>query len=284
MGHSRVVMGAALVTLSLAAGCAADTGGTASTPSASASTSVPPPSVTATPTPTPTPSPSPTALASVILVCGNLDDDIDYLPQEDPVDLDGTPNFTSLWEQQFGCDTGMGDGTVTEAVAVETPLQQAVVALGRKIGYGEYGDESDSDAQILYSVFQGCGSNEPDDYYATSKDLSDGQVDEIRLWMTLCPDHPQAKIWRAAISASAEARKAEKSGNRVYDGTYLVPSEMKRGTFVVEDVENCYWETRNSSGDIVANNFVLAAPRVVAKVDRSAVVFTAEGCGQWNRQ
>jgi len=59
---------------------------------------------------------------------------------------------------------------------------------------------------------------------------------------------------------------------------------MKRGTFVVEDVENCYWETRNSSGDIVANNFVLAAPRVVAKVDRSAVVFTAEGCGQWNRQ
>ena len=226
------------------------------------------------------------ALSPVYLVCGNLDKEIDYTAQEVSVALDGTPDFRALWKQRFGCDTGMGADTVVDAVPVETPLQRAVVAQGRKIGYGDYGEESEkeSDEQVLYSVFEGCGWNEPDDYYVTSDDLSDGQVDEIRLWMLLCPKHPQAKQWRAAISSSASARQAEKSGDRVYDGTYKVPSEMRRGTFVVKEVKNCYWETRDSSGDIIANNFVLAAPRVVAKVGRAAVVFTAEGCGQWNRQ
>jgi hypothetical protein len=217
-------------------------------------------------------------------VCGNLDAGVDYTPHEIPVALDGTPDFTAVWRQHLGCDTSMGNEAVEDAVAVETPLQRAVVALGRKIGYGDYGDESASDEQLLYSVMEGCGANEPGDYYATAEDLSESQIDEIRLWMTLCPKHPQAKKWRAAITSSTAARKAEKSGNRVYDGTYGVPSEMRRGTFIVEDVDDCYWETRDSSGDIIANNFVKAAPRVVAVISSSAVVFTSEGCGQWNRQ
>jgi hypothetical protein len=60
---------------------------------------------------------------------------------------------------------------------------------------------------------------------------------------------------------------------------------MATGTFVAENVENCSWETRDGNGDILDNNFVLAAPRVIAEVDAGAVVFTTEGaCGYWNRQ
>lgn len=271
----------AVLAMALTAGC----GGEPSPNTTSALSSAPAPRATEvlTQEPGPTPSTSPTALESVFLVCGNLDKDIEYTPQEVPVALDGSPDFSALWKERFGCDVGMGDGDVSQEIPVESPLQEAVVASARKIGYGSYGDESDSDEQVLYSVFQGCGSNDPDDYYATADDLSEEQLDEIRLWLTLCPKHPQAKQWRTAMSSSAEARKAEESGARVYDGTYRVPSEMKRGTFVVKDVENCYWETRDSSGKIVANNFVLAAPRVVAKVGSTAVVFSAQGCGQWNR-
>lgn len=287
MGNSRAVRCVtALLAGGLLAGCAGEPTAAPSTapaasvsdaPSATASSTP-----TATPTPTPTPSPTPT-LESVVLVCGNLDKNIEYTPQEIPVAADGTPDFGGLWKQHLGCDTGMGDEEVTETVPVQTPLQRGVVAFARSIGYGEF-EGYTNDEQNLYWVFEGCGGNDPKDYYATAKDLSDPQVDEVRLYLTLCPDHPQAKKWRSAISASAAARKAEKDGTRVYDGTYNVPSQMKRGTYVVKDVEDCYWETRDSSGNIVANNFVPAAPRVVAEVGRSAVVFTAEGCGQWNRQ
>lgn len=116
------------------------------------------------------------------------------------------------------------------------------------------------------------------------QDYSEGQIAELKAWMTLCPNHPQAATWRKNIAASAKAIGAEKNGERVYDGTYKVPNEMKRGTWIVENVEDCYWETRDNDGDILANNFITAAPRVVAKVSKRAVVFTARGCGQWNLQ
>ena len=53
-----------------------------------------------------------------------------------------------------------------------------------------------------------------------------------------------------------------------------VPSEMKRGTFVATNVKDCYWETRDINGNILANNFVTAAPRVQAIVSTKAA-----GCG-----
>lgn len=233
----------------------------------------------------PTSSAPPASVSSVTLICGNLDKDVDYEEHTVALAPDGTPDYGSLWQQRLGCDAGMGDlDEASQTVPVITPLQQAVAAAAQKIGYGEYENATDSDEQVLYSVYQYCGSNDPTDHYATSNDFSDSQVDELRLWMVLCPRHPQATKWRAGIAASAKARQAENNGTRVYDGTYKVPSEIKRGTFVVEDVENCYWETRNKAGRIIANDFVVAAPRVEAVIGSSAVVFTAEGCGQWNRQ
>jgi hypothetical protein len=219
------------------------------------------------------------------LVCGNLDNDVEYEEHTVALAADGTPDYGDLWKQRLDCDASLGDlDEASQTVPVITTLQRGVVAAAKKIGYGEFENETETDEQILYSVYQYCGSNDPTDPYATMKDFSDGQVDELRLWMVLCPKHPQAKKWRSGIGASAEARKAEENGTRVYDGTYNVPSQMKRGTFVVRNVKDCYWETRDSAGNIIANNFVLAAPRVVAVVGGSAVVFTAEGCGEWNRE
>jgi len=112
---------------------------------------------------------------------------------------------------------------------------------------------------------------------------SDSQVLELKAWMTLCPNHPHAAQWHAGIAATAKDTQAVKDGIRVYDGTYQVPSEMKRGTFVATNVKDCYWETRDINGNILANNYVTAAPRVQATVSTKAVVFTSRDCGQWNR-
>lgn len=86
------------------------------------------------------------------------------------------------------------------------------------------------------------------------------------------------------LAASKENAKAEAAGERFYDGTYAVPGQIKPGTYVVEDVQNCYWETRDSNGKILANDFVPAAPRVRATVGRTASVLTVRGCGLWVKQ
>jgi hypothetical protein len=168
-------------------------------------------------------------------------------------------------------------GDVVEYVTVSTPLQKAVAAAARRANYG------DADDANLYSVHEGCGSNDPTDYYATESEYSEAQVLELRAYLTLCPKHPQAGKWKAGIAATVEAQKAEANGTRVGNGTYAVPGEMRRGTWAVKNVENCYWETRDADGEILANNFILAAPRAVAKVSTRAVVFTSQGCGTWNR-
>ncbi|MFQ6172557.1 hypothetical protein ACK8HX_13190 [Oryzobacter sp. R7] len=216
-------------------------------------------------------------MGSVDLVCGNLDTGVDFTVHSVRVAADGSPDFRELWARKLNCDAGM-TGEVVESVPVTTPLQKAVAAAARVADY------SSGDAGNVYSIYEGCGANDPADYYATESEYSRAQVLELRAYLTLCPKHPQAAKWRKGIAATGQAIEAEENGTRVGNDTYKVPNEMKRGTWVVKDVEDCYWETRDDEGEILANNFVLAAPRVVAKVTRAAVVFTSQGCGTWNRQ
>lgn len=270
------VVSVALVAASLLLSSCASDADPATATSAPVATATPSPSRT-TASPTPTPTPTPSTLSSVDLVCGNLDTDVDYSVHTVPLAEDGSPDYRDLWALKLTCDAGMTGGVV-ESVPVITPLQKAVAAAAREANYGE------DDEGNLYSVYDGCGANDPADYYATSSEYSEAQVLEIRAYLTLCPKHPQAAKWKKGIAATGQAIEAEKNGTRVGNDTYKVPTEMKRGTWVVEDVDDCYWETRDANGEILANNFVLAAPRVVAKVTNAAVVFTSQGCGTWNRQ
>jgi hypothetical protein len=193
-----------------------------------------------------------------------------------PLGVDGSPDYQAMWDKKLRCDAGtLGR---TGFVPVATALQQAVAAAARRADYGP------SDERNLYQVYQYCGSNDPNDAHTTMSEYNESQSLELQAWLTLCPTHPQADKWRSGIAAGVKGQAAEKSGNRVYDGTYQVPSQMQRGTFVAENVKDCYWETRDAAGRILANDFVLAAPRVEAKVTGPAVVFTSRSCGQWNRQ
>lgn len=290
-GGSRqlAVFTLSLVGAALLAGCdslphPATTSSAAITPSSTAATTKP----TSTAPPQPADSTSSTSTTAepvtISLICGSIDRNVDYTSFPVLLDEKGVPDYRSLWRKKLSCDDGMAPHVEINAVEPTTKLQDAVLAAAKKAGYWGASDDETTPGEALYSVYQGCGSNDPTDHYATATDYSEEQILELKAWMVLCPDHPQAKKWRKSIVASGELLIAEKNGSVVYDGTHDVPKQMQRGTFVVEDVEDCYWETRNSTGQIISNDFVLAAPRVVATVGKSAVVFTARGCGKWVRQ
>ncbi|MFD0968121.1 hypothetical protein [Plantactinospora endophytica] len=75
--------------------------------------------------------------------------------------------------------------------------------------------------------------------------------------------------------------KLEAEGRIFADGTYLVRKEIKPGRYVTTDVEGCYWERQDRSGEIIDNNFTLSARRVQVTIKPSDYGFMSENCGQW---
>lgn len=221
--------------------------------------------------------------APITVVCGNLDAGISFEPRELVLNPDGSGQFDELWAGQYRCDEGMSSDSVRASVKVQTSLQLAAVAAGRAAGKGEY---FNSDEEILYAIYEMCVGSGSGAYYSDLATLSEDQARDTQVTLTLCPNHPDAETWRSKSAAGDGLRAAEANGTRIPPGgSYLIPSEMSRGTFAAENVTDCYWETRDANGEIVDNNFVLAAPRVVAEVGDVAVVFTTQGgCGYWNRQ
>lgn len=219
----------------------------------------------------------------ITLYCGNPDAGIPFEVRTLPIAPDGTGDFAELWAGQYRCDDQMASSPVRATARVQTALQSGAVAAGRAAGKGEY---FDSDEEILYAIYEACAMTGSGAYYANLQTLSPAQAQDTQVTLSLCPNHPDAETWRSKSAAGEAVRQAEASGARVPPGgTYAVPDQMTRGTFVAENVTDCYWETRDANGDIVDNNFVLAAPRVVAEVTDAAVVFTTQGaCGYWNRQ
>lgn len=264
-----------LAGLLLLAGCADN--GQPVTPTPSSTTPAEPAAATSTlPPPPTTTSSAPPEVEPVLLTCK---DPKTYESQEVWVYLDpqGALDNPESWAQRLECDN---EGSGQQTVPVRTDLQRDVVAAARPLGYGA----GDTDEQLLFGVYQACASNDPEDYYATADDIGEEQAAELTVWMSLCPKHPHAAEWKKTLTASKAVWKAEAAGERFNDGTYTVPGQVKPGRYVVKDVENCYWETRDSNGNILDNNFVTAAPRVQATVGRSATVLTVRGCGLWVKQ
>ena len=268
------------VILLLGSGCTASSVSAGPASPTLTTTSAAPTSTAPTRTPTPTPTPTPTSLGAVEFYCGGGPSQAEYAIRSVQVALDGKADYASVWALQVGCDNHMvANSRVSESVVVSTPLQVAVVAAAKLLPtYKE-----NSDTKTLYNIYRYCAGNNPQDSYATMDTYSDSQILELKAWMTLCPNHPQAAKWLAGIAATEQDARLVKDGLRVYDGSSLIPSQMKPGTWVATNVKDCYWETRDANGKILANNFVTAAPRVQATVSSKAVVFNSEDCGQWNR-
>lgn len=58
-----------------------------------------------------------------------------------------------------------------------------------------------------------------------------------------------------------------------------VGSDVSPGTYVTFDVDGCYWETLDNTGEINNNNFVSSAPRVEVTIRESDFAFNSHGCG-----
>jgi hypothetical protein len=217
------------------------------------------------PTPTvvtaaPTPTPSPSEQVSVLVSCS-----------EGSFVITEELDFSEPWTVRPAsgdCDAQRSSGPLTDI---------------ERRAYKRASYDSPSDIAFLYSS---CAEVDRKELYASAHYTpSRAQVEEINGILTLCPNHPLVTRMRATAKRGGLDIKLEDEGRLFGSGTYLVGKEIKPGTYVAKgEIENCYWERQNRSGETIDNNFVLSARRVEVVIRSTDYAFHSEGCGLWRPQ
>lgn len=112
---------------------------------------------------------------------------------------------------------------------------------------------------------------------------SEAQVPEAQAALLLCPHHPDAAAIRSRIADQQTFASELRQGRSFYDGNYRVGSRIQPGRYVTTNVEDCYWERLDSTGEIIDNNFVSDALRVEVSIAPTDFSFHAQGCGMWRQ-
>lgn len=144
-----------------------------------------------------------------------------------------------------------------------------------------YGDDGLGDTGALGTLWGLCAQSGGASYRDYGGTTSPEQAAELRGMLTLCPEHPDATAIAQLSETGERQAQLEASGRSFNDGIYLVGDEVKPGTYVTKDVEGCYWERQDSSGDTIDNGYYGAAKRVVVTIRSSDYAFSTEDCGQW---
>jgi hypothetical protein len=147
-------------------GCAAEDSGDSSTETSTSAVSTASPSQQA-------PTPAPTG-ATVSIECYPGDHVFTITDLQSP-----QAELAQIWPEEYiECDATRTAGPLTR-------LERKALAASRY---------SRDDIDYLYEF---CAANDPDDPYVTEK-LRE-QIPELRGWLIMCPKHPAAKSWRAAL-------------------------------------------------------------------------------------
>ncbi|MBM7489151.1 hypothetical protein JOD64_000373 [Micromonospora luteifusca] len=270
----------ALLTITMLAtmltGCGEEKAATATPASAS-------PSLSASPSTSPTPTPPPDRDGDGVPdPSDTYPDDPKNTPQQPPINLecdtgndwnalltvqpgkDGRPDFSEVWAAK---------PTSCDAQAEVYPVTDTENAALKMSKY------DDTHITTLYEM---CAAVDPKDVYLEAGfAASSEQIPEINAALLLCPTYPYAKKWRETVKRGQVDADLEAQGRIFGEGTFRVGKEIKPGTYVTTDVDGCYWERQNSSGDTIANYFTHSARRVQVTIHSSDYAFSSENCGEW---
>lgn len=262
--HKTVLLAAvAVLALSGCAPSSNDAGGPVSataepTTLQTSETPAEPPTETPTPTPTATPTVEPAYITYTCSIKEEFQDFTDYR------DVWATKAPVEYCDTEILADYDGLTATEQKALAVA------------------YGKEAEVDqVRFLYGI---CAQTAG---IPIDKTVSSDQAEEAAAAIMLCPNHPKVAAIKKGIAAGQAASKADaaieadrKNGKFLTPGSYLVGKEAVPGTWQSqgERVENCYWETSDANGNIIANNYINVAPQFTITVPATAAGLTLTGC------
>ncbi len=234
----------------LPTGCGAPAAQPSATPSPTQTATL-----AATKSSTPTASPSPTPAAAKNGLTYSLSCTVNLASRTTITD------YKAAWTTPFDLCT------VNSAAGTSSAAEKAAGTAS--------GGKSPDTAKFLYAL---CATT-AGTYFEGA--VSPAQATEIRAALTLCPDHPKRAVLEASAGGGDALEADRTSGKLAYTGKYLVGKDVQPGTWQSQGdkVENCYWETSDAQGRIIANNFISVAPQFTITIPPTAAGFTVNGCG-----
>ncbi|NKQ27343.1 hypothetical protein [Streptomyces galbus] len=191
----------------------------------------------------------------------------------DPVmvdEIDCAGEFYSTVEEAWAEKQEDCDATLSGTETSDTEAKALQVA---------YSGEGDLDSLgVLYGI---CAQSGSGSWSYLEQAGSEEQLSEVRGALLLCPDHPDKNKVAKLVGRASTRNKLEADGRVFGDGVYRVGSEVKPGTYYTTDVDGCYWERTDATGEVIDNNFVPAAKRVQVTIMATDHSFHSESCGRW---
>lgn len=232
---------------------------------------------------------------------------------ESAVQLAGTMTVETLEEawklepaQREYCVAPLRGGKITSSDHTVT-LQALEVGSAQKSTWLASWDRDDPDElqNALYRLYGQCAS-----YNAQVETEGTRFIAEQAEFLLedLCPNHPEkqqvlalvkenGKYWdgvKKELAGEAEAKakereekekkQAEIDSETIESGSYLIGSDVKPGTYKAttkESFDNCYWEVKDSDGDILSNEWLTEGKSVIAVIPKSGHTFKTTGCGNF---
>ncbi|WP_143459156.1 hypothetical protein [Leifsonia sp. ALI-44-B] len=165
------------------------------------------------------------------------------------------------------------DGLGTLEQSQDRKYTEALKAEGRTL------ESAAPDQELRFSAGrEWCATNAPGWASDINSDERVSTVFALRL------ADPYAKAAIAGYCPELGAAKAEADAY-LEDGDYRVGGDgIAPGTYVTtKNRKDCYWERHTLNGDILANDFITAAPDGVSVTVRSGEGFSVSGCGLWRK-
>ncbi|MFJ9743117.1 hypothetical protein [Streptomyces sp. NPDC101166] len=241
------------------------------------------------------------ALSVVLAVgCSNSADDTEdaksaaernaVSPTSEPEVVDAAPDPVAgpdpITLDEIDC-SGLTYATVEEAWTAGADQCEATLS-GTEMSESEakavttaYGAPTEGDVEKLAVLYGMCAQSGPSAFGYLESAGSPEQLAEVRGALLVCPSHPDKSKLRALVGGAERKNKLESEGRVFGDGVYRVGNEVKPGTYYSTDVEGCYWERTDASGEIIDNSYVIGAKRIQVTIRAGDHSFNSTNCGEW---
>lgn len=237
---ARFVISVSAVGTLMLSGCAGGSQQEASSVTASGPAPSAAASASASPSSSPTAGVSPTPAGNWIeLSCTLTEDATDPVTFRVPVNAKGRYDFRTAWKAKpYDCDVSAVNGSPQTQIKPVTAVQKAALKAA------EY---DEPDIAVLISL---CGQHNPDDVYLRPGfAMSEAQATEMTGALKLCPSHPDAAAFRAAMQRGKEEDEGESGGTEVRKGVHpgaFCSPEGARGYTSAGTLMKCSYKSGDS--------------------------------------
>ena len=108
---------------------------------------------------------------------------------------------------------------------------------------------------------------------------------ELSICLTVVHDILAPGTVTTAVGPVPAPTAATASTDTFGDGTFIVPDEVRPGTYKGRSEGSCYWQRLSgfTGDDTIENDFVASTGPVIVTIKASDAGFESQGCGPWVR-